>query len=102
MKRHRWAVTLISRTLEELEKEGREPDKWEANDLNYALGACVTGFYSLACTAVARALTPPEERAENYVIQEQGPDLQALRIGLEFVGALSSTANERAGTGPTL
>lgn len=101
-KRHRWAVTLIGRTLDELEKEGREPDNWEANDLAYAIAACAGGLYSLACTAVARALTPPEGRAEGYVKLEPGLDLRALRIGLGNVAAVSSTANEGAGSGPRL
>lgn len=93
-KRRDWAVQLISRALTELEKEGREPDAWESNDLGYAIGSLVSGFYAASTVVLERALTPPEMRSPYHFVDTPVLMLRALKLGLAAAAGLPAVGTE--------
>jgi hypothetical protein len=58
------AEAFIAAVLDELEREGREPDAWEALDLAYALTLIEGGIPLAAIHYGRRAITPVAERGD--------------------------------------
>ncbi|WP_294767125.1 hypothetical protein [uncultured Rhodoferax sp.] len=90
--RQRVATVMIEFVLGQIEQEGREPDAWESGELLLALGAVLSGFYALACTCVAKSLTPVKDRGEHD--QAVSVTLEALKNAL--AQAMSATPSDVA------
>lgn len=58
------AEAVIEAVLQAIAADGREPDKWEAVALSFAMTSCRCGMYVLAMTEVANALIEPSFRSE--------------------------------------
>lgn len=78
---------IVSDTLDALDKETREPDPWEAQDIASALGLLLLDWYSAASAAAIKALTPSSERADpaSWTRVDGTPTTQELRDALEYV-----------------
>jgi hypothetical protein len=79
----------FSAALDRLEREGREPDRWEEECLSYALGALACGLYPAAEIELAAFARPAAERpAEEVALLENKPrrfTTEMLRHGLDHV-----------------
>jgi hypothetical protein len=79
----------FSAALDLLEKQNREPDRWEEECLSYALGAMACGLYLAAEVELAAFARPPEERsAEELAVLAKKPSRftrSMLRHGLDYV-----------------
>src|SRR5260370_20271786 len=75
--------------LDLLDKENREPDRWEEECLSYALGAMACGLYLAAEVELAAFARPPEQRSpEELAILEKKPrrfTKSMLRHGIDYV-----------------
>ena len=75
--------------LDLLDKENREPDRWEEECLSYALGALACGLYLAAEVELAAFARPLAERSEEEVaVLAKKPrrfTKAMLRHGLEYV-----------------
>jgi hypothetical protein len=75
--------------LDLLDKQGREPDRWEEECLTYALGALGCDLYSAAEVELAAFARPPAQRsAEELVLIEGKPrrfTKAMLRRGLDYI-----------------
>ena len=75
--------------LDLLDKQNREPDRWEEECLSYALGAMACGLYLAAEVELAAFARPLAERSpEELAILEKKPrrfTKSMLRHGLDYV-----------------
>jgi hypothetical protein len=75
--------------LDLLDKENREPDRWEEECLSYALGALACGLYLAAEVELAAFARPLAERSlEEVAVLEKKPrrfTKSMLRHGLDYV-----------------
>jgi len=75
--------------LDLLDKENREPDRWEEECLSYALGAMACGLYSAAEVELDAFARPPLQRpADELALLERKPrrfTKVMLRHGLDYV-----------------
>jgi len=75
--------------LDLLDKENREPDRWEEECLSYALGAMACGLYLAAEVELAAFARPLAERSlEEIAVLEKKPSRftkSMLRHGLDYV-----------------
>jgi hypothetical protein len=75
--------------LDLLDKQNREPDRWEEECLSYALGAMACGLYPAAEVELAAFARPLAERpAEEMALLEKKPSRftrDMLRHGLDYV-----------------
>jgi hypothetical protein len=75
--------------LDLLDKESREPDRWEEECLSYALGALACGLYLAAEVELAAFARPLAERsAEEVAVLAKKPrrfTKSMLRHGLDYV-----------------
>ena len=81
--------------LDLLDKENREPDRWEEECLTYALGALACGLYLAAEVELAAFARPLAERSlEEVAVLEKKPrrfTKSMLRHGLDYVLKRSTT-----------
>jgi hypothetical protein len=84
--------------LDHLDKQQREPDRWEEECLSYALGAIACGLYPAAEVELAAFWRPENERPSEDVATLEGKPRRftkaMLRHGLDYVA-------QRAGTAPS-
>ncbi|MBV8392061.1 MAG: hypothetical protein JOY81_02655 [Alphaproteobacteria bacterium] len=77
--------------LDLLDRERREPDRWEEECLSYALGALACGLYSAAEVELAAFARPANERLPEEVAMLNGKPRRftkaMLRHGLDYVMA---------------
>ena len=82
-------VRTFTAALDLLDKQGREPDRWEEECLTYALGAMGCGLYPAAEVELDAFARPPSERAPDELAQlERKPrrfSKAMLRQGLDYV-----------------
>jgi hypothetical protein len=75
--------------LDHLDKENREPDRWEEECLSYALGAMACGLYLAAEVELAAFARPVAQRSEEELaVLEKKPrrfTKSMLRQGLDYV-----------------
>jgi triphosphoribosyl-dephospho-CoA synthetase len=75
--------------LDLLDKENREPDRWEEECLSYALGAMACGLYLAAEVELAAFARPLEQRSpEELAVLAKKPrrfTKSMLRHGLDYV-----------------
>jgi hypothetical protein len=75
--------------LDHLDKECREPDRWEEECLSYALGAIACGLYPAAEVELVAFWRPENERPEDEVAVLEGKPRRftkdMLRHGLAYV-----------------
>jgi hypothetical protein len=75
--------------LDLLDKENREPDRWEEECLSYALGALACGLYLAAEVELAAFARPLDERSpEEVAVLAKKPrrfTKSMLRHGLDYV-----------------
>ena len=75
--------------LDLLDKQNREPDRWEEECLSYALGAMACGLYSAAEVELAAFSRPAAERPPAEVAMLTGKPgrftKEMLRHGLDYV-----------------
>ena len=75
--------------LDLLDRENREPDRWEEECLSYALGAMACGLHLAAEVELAAFARPPEQRsAEELAVLAKKPrrfTKAMLRVGLDYV-----------------
>jgi hypothetical protein len=79
-------VDLLRAILGSLNEEGREPDRWEGQNIAQAIGFLLAQWYHAAVTASVIAMTPSEERAkpETWGRAEDTITARALRDALEY------------------
>jgi hypothetical protein len=82
---HRTFIT----TLDLLDTQGREPDRWEEECLSYALGAMACGLYLAAEVELAAFARPVAERSPDVLaLLERKPrrfTKAMLRHGIDYV-----------------
>ncbi|HEY6983276.1 hypothetical protein [Reyranella sp.] len=75
--------------LDLLDRQNREPDRWEEECLSYALGAMACGLYSAAEVELAAFSRPVTERPpEEVALLDTKPSRftrEMLRRGLDYV-----------------
>jgi hypothetical protein len=75
--------------LDFLDRQNREPDRWEEECLSYALGAMACGLYPAAEVELAAFARPVAERPrEEVAMLEKKPSRftkEMLRHGLDYV-----------------
>jgi hypothetical protein len=80
---------MFAAALDLLDKQNREPDRWEEECLSYALGAMACGLYSAAEVELAAFSRPAAERPpEEVAMLENKPSRftkEMLRHGLDYV-----------------
>lgn len=80
---------IFAAALDLLDKQNREPDRWEEECLSYALGAMACGLYSAAEVELAAFSRPPAERPpEEVAMLEKKPrrfTREMLRHGIDYV-----------------
>jgi hypothetical protein len=76
-------------TLDLLDAEQREPDRWEEECLAYALGAMACGMYLVAEVELAAFMRPLDERSPDVIAtlaaKPQRFTKAMLRHGLDYV-----------------
>lgn len=77
---------FIGAILDALIQEGREPDRWEAEHIAYAIGLDLVGWYHAAIVKADLTLTPSDMRAkpETWVRADDTATVRALRDGLDY------------------
>jgi hypothetical protein len=68
-----------------LDTENRGPDDWEAWQVLAAVGAIGGHLYHFALTCIDLAMTPVEERADEWRGNAQGITRQQLEFAIEHV-----------------
>jgi hypothetical protein len=85
---HRLARTFTA-ALDHLDKQGREPDRWEEECLTYALGAMACGLHLAAEVELEAFARPPAERSPEETAQLENKPRRftktMLRHGLAHV-----------------
>ncbi|MGC2970440.1 hypothetical protein [Paraburkholderia aspalathi] len=78
---------FIGATLDQLDVENREPDRWEGEQLTQAIGYLLVDWYGAAITATEKALAPANERAapDSWVRTDDTVTKRALRDGLDYL-----------------
>src|SRR5476651_2658596 len=80
---------LFAAALDLLDKQNREPDRWEEECLSYALGALACGLYPAAAVELAAFARPVAERPADDVAElEHRPrrfTKEMLRHGFDHV-----------------
>ncbi len=75
--------------LDQLDQQGREPDRWEEECLSYALGAMACGLYLAAEVELAAFARPLAQRSpEEIALLDKKPrrfTKSMLRHGLDYV-----------------
>ena len=75
--------------LDLLDRQGREPDRWEEECLSYALGAMACGLHLAAEVEIAAFARPASERSpEETAVLEKKPSRftkSMLRHGFDYV-----------------
>jgi hypothetical protein len=75
--------------LERLDKQNREPDRWEEECLSYALGAMASGLYPAAGVELAAFSRPVAERSPTEMVALENKPSRftkaMLRAGIDFV-----------------
>jgi hypothetical protein len=61
----RQACARIDYALQQLAMEAREPDQWEADELETAIAALFRGAYPLATAAAEKAMVPKTKRTKS-------------------------------------
>ncbi len=83
--------------LDHLDKQRREPDRWEEECLSYALGAIACGLYPAAEVELAAFWRPEGERPGDEVAALEGKPRRftkdMLRHGLEYVAQRAREAH---------
>jgi hypothetical protein len=71
--------------LDEFDADNREPDRWEAERLSYAIGCLSSQMYYAAANALDRAREPSEARTdqESWARVEDTATTRILRQALE-------------------
>jgi hypothetical protein len=79
----------FSAALDLLDKQYREPDRWEEECLTYALGAMACGLYPAAEVELAAFARPVAERTPDELAELEGKPRRftkaMLRHGLDYV-----------------
>nr|WP_223961409.1 hypothetical protein [Burkholderia diffusa] len=80
---------LLRAVLDSLNREGREPDLWEALYIGKAIEFFRTDWYNAAVAAAVLAMAPSNERAkpENWGRTNDTATARALRYALEYAAA---------------
>ena len=85
---YRLARTFTA-ALDLLDKQNREPDRWEEECLTYALGAMACGLYPAAQVELDAFARPPAQRTPEELTELEGKPRRftktMLRHGLEHV-----------------
>jgi hypothetical protein len=77
------ATACIAAILDEIEREKRQPDAWEAQDLICAIWFIGMRLYPTAIAYARRALMPPDERLELYpIVMPDNITIEMLRNSL--------------------
>lgn len=80
---------IFTAALDLLDRQNREPDRWEEECLSYALGAMACGLYSAAEVELAAFSRPAAERPPEEVASlDEKPSRftkKMLRHGLDYV-----------------
>src|SRR5476651_1958949 len=80
---------IFAAALDLLDRQNREPDRWEEECLSYALGALACGLYPAAEVELAAFARPIAERSADEMAElENKPrrfTKQMLRHGLDHV-----------------
>jgi hypothetical protein len=75
--------------LDLLDRQGREPDRWEEECLTYALGALGCDLYSAAEVELAAFARPPSQRSADELVLLEGKPRRftkaMLRRGLDYI-----------------
>ncbi|MGS1032959.1 hypothetical protein [Burkholderia glumae] len=79
-------ANLLRAILDALDKEDREPDRWEGQYIAQAIGFLLAQWYHAAATAAVIAMTPSGERAkpETWDRADDTVTGRALRDALEY------------------
>ena len=84
----RLARTLAD-ALDLLDKQQRDPDRWEEECLTYALGAMACGLYPAAQVELDAFARPPSERTPEELVELENKPRRftkaMLRHGLDYV-----------------
>ncbi|KVE78261.1 hypothetical protein LGM63_06665 [Burkholderia cepacia] len=80
---------LLRAILVALDQEGREPDRWEGQNIAQAIGYLLAQWYHAASTAAVIAMTPPNERAkpDTWGRADDTVTVHALREALEYAAS---------------
>src|SRR3982751_3454365 len=88
-------LSLASSVLDEIDRQQREPDGWEASDLIACFGYVLVGLHFAALTLIDRALAPLEVRSDDVPVLGAGnpsASIRALREQIEYLRALGYRA----------
>ena len=89
---------VFAAALDLLDKQNREPDRWEEECLSFALGALACGLYPAVEVELAAFLRPVAERPADEVAElEHKPrrfTKEMLRHGLDHVMSRSSASDD--------
>jgi hypothetical protein len=77
---------LLRAILDALNEEGREPDRWEGQNIAQAIGFLLAQWHHAAAAAAVIAMTPSNERAkpETWGRADDTVTAHALRDALEY------------------
>ncbi|VWD37314.1 MULTISPECIES: hypothetical protein [Burkholderia] len=77
---------LLRAILVSLDQEGREPDRWEGQNIAQAIGYLLAQWYHAAAAAAVIAMTPSDERGkpETWGRTDDTVTVRALRDALEY------------------
>ncbi|MBS0221044.1 MAG: hypothetical protein JSR91_09910 [Proteobacteria bacterium] len=92
---------LFTAALDLLDRQNREPDRWEEECLSYALGAMACGLYPAAELELAAFSRPVAERSpEEVAMLDKKPSRftkEMLRSGFDYVRNRNSVLPNVAG-----
>ncbi len=90
---------IFTAALDLLDRQNREPDRWEEECLSYALGAMACGLYTAAEVELAAFSRPVADRPHDEVAMlEEKPSRftrEMLRHGLDYVIARNRESKAR-------
>jgi hypothetical protein len=94
---------IFAAALDLLDRQNREPDRWEEECLSYALGALACGLYPAAEVELAAFTRPVTERPADEVAElEHKPrrfTREMLRHGLDHVMSHSAVGDDMSPAG---